>query len=293
MNEYVGKDNELKARESEFGVFIPTHGRADSQVTMNMLLDSGFTGDIWLVCDNLDESLDEYISRYGDRVLVFDKREWALKSDRITNQMELGTVLYARNYIQEVAYQMGYEVIGVFDDDLESFSVRFERDNSLHGVPIEDSMDELINMVGRYMLDARVSAMALAHNGGYFGGLEGDFKKGLTRNPAGAWFINLTEDGWGGWYRGIVDEDFNYNLDLGRTGKIAFKWMDVMFTTPERGTNEGGNKGMYDDMSDYAKSSYTLINAPNSTTLTENGSRRMNWKSIYSQIISERWRKDA
>lgn len=288
MDEGKDKDEGLKAR---YGVFIPTHGRAKSQITMNMLLDCGFTGDIWLVCDNLDDSLDEYLELYGERVLVFDKREWAMKSDRMTNRMELGTVLYARNYIQWKAKQMGYEVIGVFDDDLEAFSVRYELNGSLQGCRIEDSMDDLLGWVCEFILKGRVSAMSFAHNGGYFGGLEGDFKKGFTRNPAGAWFLNMTDEAWGGEYRGIVDEDFIYNMDMGRTGKIAFKLTDVMFVTPVRGSNDGGHKDMYDEMNKYVHTAYVNVASPNTLTITGTGGSRTNWNTTHSKIISQKWRK--
>lgn len=286
-----GKDKG-KGLKGEYGVFIPTHGRAKSQVTMNMLLDCGFTGDIWLVCDNLDDSLDEYIELYGDRVLVFDKRDWAMRTDRLTNEVELGTVLYARNYIQWVGEQKGYDVIGVFDDDLDSFSIRYELDGRLQTHLMEDGMDDLIAGIIEFVLDGNIMAMSLAHNGGYFGGLEGEFKEGLTRNPSGAWFMNLTEK-LPQCFRGIVNEDSIYVRDAGRVGGLVFKLMDVMFSTPKRGTNEGGHSEMYSEMSKYIHSSYVKIASPSTMSMLDDGGRRTNRKAIHSEIISERWRKDG
>lgn len=280
-----------KALRSDFGLFIPTHGRADSQITLNALLDAGYTGDWWLVCDNLDADLDAYISEYGDRVLVFDKAEVAERTDRLTNLMELGSVLYARNYIQEKAKEMGYEIIGVFDDDLESFSIRYESDGSLQALKINEMVDSVLEAICVFITNGKISALSLAHNGGYFGGLEGDFKQGLTRNPSGAWFVNLSDETYFK-YRGIVNEDSIATRDLGRVGQIVFKWMDVMFDTVKRGTNEGGHKGMYDDMSDYVHSSYVKIASPSTMNILDNGRRRTNRKAIHSEIISERWRKE-
>ena len=289
MDEGKDKDESVKA---QYGVFIPTHGRAKSQITMNMLLDCGFTGDIWLVCDNLDDSLDEYIELYGERVLVFDKRDWAMRTDRVTNDVELGTVLYARNYIQEIGKQKGYDVIGVFDDDLDSFSIRYEKDGGLQTHLMEDGMDELIAGIVEFVIDGNIMAMSIAHNGGYFGGLEGEFKEGLTRNPSGAWFMNLTEK-LPQCFRGIVNEDSIYVRDAGRVGGLVFKLMDVMFSTPKRGTNEGGHSEMYSEMSKYIHSSYVMIASPSTMSMLEDGSRRTNRKAIHSEIISERWRKDG
>lgn len=289
MDEGKDKDESVKG---SYGVFIPTHGRAKSQITMNMLLDCGFTGDIWLVCDNLDDSLDEYIELYGERVLVFDKRDWAMRTDRLTNDVELGTVLYARNYIQEIGKQKGYDVIGVFDDDLDSFSIRYEKDGGLQTHLMRDGMDDLIAGIVEFVIDGNIMAMSIAHNGGYFGGLEGEFKEGLTRNPSGAWFMNLTEK-LPQCFRGIVNEDSIYVRDAGRVGGLVFKLMDVMFSTPKRGTNEGGHSEMYSEMSKYIHSSYVMIASPSTMRMLEDGSRRTNRKAIHSEIISERWRKDG
>lgn len=288
-----GKDigvNEKPLR-SDFGLFIPTHGRPNTQMTLDMMLDTGYTGDWWLVCDNLDESLDEYKSKYGDKIIVFDKHEWAERSDTLTNIEEMGTVLYARNFIQDKAKEMGYQIIGMFDDDLESFSIRYEKDGSLVQYPIVEGMDKLISSVVEYILEGRISAFSFAHNGGYFGGLEGSFKKGMDRNPIGSYFLNLSEDSLRHYYRGIVNEDFIYNMDMGRTGRMAFKLYDIMYMTPERGSNEGGHKGMYEEQTDYLHSSYVQIASPNTLRMRRDGKSRTNWNATHARIVSSKWRK--
>ena len=50
-------------------VFIITHGRAEKQLTLDLLRQSEYSGKIYLVVDNKDEQLSEYKKKYGDMLL--------------------------------------------------------------------------------------------------------------------------------------------------------------------------------------------------------------------------------
>ena len=65
----------------EFAVFIMVHGRPSRMKTYETLRKQGYTGKIYCVADNLDKTLDEYKSIYGDDLLVFDKKKAAKKMD--------------------------------------------------------------------------------------------------------------------------------------------------------------------------------------------------------------------
>lgn len=59
----------------DFAVFILTHGRAKQQKTVKTLKRCGYTGRLYLIVDDEDKELDEYIRLYGSDVITFSKRE--------------------------------------------------------------------------------------------------------------------------------------------------------------------------------------------------------------------------
>lgn len=68
-------------RHKKFAVFILSNGRADNVITVKTLRKYGYTGDIKIICDNLDPQLPEYQKNYPGMVEVFDKPAYAKKID--------------------------------------------------------------------------------------------------------------------------------------------------------------------------------------------------------------------
>ena len=66
-------------RHNGFVAFILTHGRPDRVLTYEKLRKHGYTGKIYIVCDDEDKTLPEYRKRFGD-VLVFSKSATAGQS---------------------------------------------------------------------------------------------------------------------------------------------------------------------------------------------------------------------
>ena len=59
-----------------YAVFILTHGRPDNVITYHTLRKAGYTGKIYLICDDEDKTLSEYQSKYQDQVIVFSKQAY-------------------------------------------------------------------------------------------------------------------------------------------------------------------------------------------------------------------------
>ena len=72
--------------KNNFAVFILSHGRADKVITVKSLRNSGYTGKIYIICDNEDEQIPRYQENYGkDNVIIFNK-EYAMSiTDTIDN----------------------------------------------------------------------------------------------------------------------------------------------------------------------------------------------------------------
>ena len=93
-------------RHNGFVAFILTHGRPDRVLTYEKLRKHGYTGKIYIVCDDEDKTLPEYRKRFGD-VLVFSKSEIAKTFDEGDNFGDRRAIIYARNACFELARQIG------------------------------------------------------------------------------------------------------------------------------------------------------------------------------------------
>ena len=59
----------------DFAVFIMVYGRPDKNWTYDTLRRCGYSGKIFLVGDNTDSTIEGYKKKYGNELLVFDKKE--------------------------------------------------------------------------------------------------------------------------------------------------------------------------------------------------------------------------
>ena len=103
-------------RHNGFVAFILTHGRPDRVLTYEKLRKHGYTGKIYIVCDDEDKTLPEYRKRFGD-VLVFSKSEIAKTFDEGDNFGDRRAIIYARNACFELARQIGATHFIELDDD--------------------------------------------------------------------------------------------------------------------------------------------------------------------------------
>ena len=71
--------------DNNFAAFILTHGRADNVITYETLKKTGYTGKIYIVIDNEDKTSKDYYDRFGDKVVVFDKKKISETLDEADN----------------------------------------------------------------------------------------------------------------------------------------------------------------------------------------------------------------
>ena len=77
---------------SKTALFILTNGRPDNQLTLQTLEKLNCTADIFLVCDDNDKTLSEYIERYGEKVKIFNK-------NKIKKEMKIDMCDNFNNYL--------------------------------------------------------------------------------------------------------------------------------------------------------------------------------------------------
>lgn len=101
-------------KNKDFAVFIITHGRVNEQKTLQALLDCNYTGKIYLVIDNLDSQMLDYIEKYKDMVIVFDKEKIYQETDTMDNFHSVANAVYARNFIQKYVNPRGFKILRCF-----------------------------------------------------------------------------------------------------------------------------------------------------------------------------------
>jgi hypothetical protein len=109
----------------DFAAFILTNGRPDRVYTYDTLRRRGYTGRIFLIVDDLDKTIDQYKAKYGDEVIVFDKKAIAKTFDQGDNFQDMRAIIYARNASFEIAKELGVKYFVQLDDDYRNFQFRY------------------------------------------------------------------------------------------------------------------------------------------------------------------------
>ena len=102
---------------TDFAVFIMVHGRPDKMWTLKTLRKQGYTGKVFLVGDNLDTTINEYKTKYGDELIVFDKIKASKNVDSGDNTGDMRSTLFAVNTIFDIAKEKKIKHFFIMCDD--------------------------------------------------------------------------------------------------------------------------------------------------------------------------------
>ncbi len=284
----------------DFAVFILTNGRPGRVFTYDVVRRCGYTGEIYLLVDDLDATKDQYISRYQDKVIVFNKRDAAKLSDQGDNFEDLRAIIYARNASFEIAKKLGIKYFMQLDDDYTGFYYRF--DNNLNFISTGQksqiaSMDRVIGlMLDFYKSVPRIASIAFAQGGDFLGGHGGSFSQStwLKRKCMNS-FLCSTERPFK--FIGRVNEDVNSYTRLGSSGILFFTFGQVYLNQKQTQSNSGGMTEMYLSSGTYVKSFYSVMYHPSSVVVRLMKSRNprlhhsVKWKYTVPKILDEKLRK--
>jgi hypothetical protein len=156
-------------KNKDFTVFILTHGRPDNVRTLTTLKKRGYTGNWFMIVDNEDKTLDRYIKNFGaDRVIVFDKKEIADRTDEGNNFDNRKVIIHARNACFEIAERLGIKYFLQLDDDYTQFAFRFE--NAIGVEPIIKDIDRVFDVFLEFYKSTNVKSIAFSQGGDHIGG---------------------------------------------------------------------------------------------------------------------------
>jgi len=288
-------------KEQNFAVFILTHGRADSVYTFKTLRQQGYTGKIYLLCDDEDKQIAKYKNLYGsDTVIVFNKQEAIDFTDSGDNFKKRNSVVYARNINFKIAADLGLTHFWQLDDDYTRFDyslneeMQYTTSNNKIG-----KLDDLLAVMVNFMETTPFHSIAFAQGGDFIGGegctlLSRMRKDEIYRKVMNSFLFKVDRPVQ---FMGRINEDVNMYVEWGRRGVLFMTTPQLRLQQVVTQQNSGGLTEIYLELGTYTKSFYTVMYAPSCVKISEVGTtdRRIHhqvmWKYAVPKILDESHRK--
>jgi hypothetical protein len=280
----------------KFCAFILSHGRADRVHTYDTLRKSGYTGKIFIVIDDQDETEQEYRDRFGDMVIQFCKKDVYESTDDGDN-FGIRGVVYARNVCWDLAKKLGVKHFIVLDDDYTGFELRHRSDGSGCYIPIKRTIDEVFDCMVEFLESTPTQTIAMAQGGDFIGGSVHGNPRGLRRKAMNTFVCSVERPFKFFWH---INEDVNAYVTEGRKGVLFFTVMTPKVVQMTTQKNPGGLTEFYLDVGTYVKSFYSVMYAPSCVKISMMGDPRggryrihhkINWHKTVPKILRETCKK--
>lgn len=285
----------MSKKLKDFAVFILTNGRPDNVITYKTLKTSGYTGDIYFVVDDLDKTKDKYIEKFGDKVIIFDKKAIAQTFDEGDNFNDMRAIIYARNACFQIAKELKIKYFIQLDDDYTNFNFRFNKDLDYSFKSITN-LDKVFISLLEFYKNTNVHSIAMAQGGDFIGGDGSDFAQSVQmKRKCMNSFICSTDRPFQ--FVGRVNEDVNTYTRLASTGLLLFTINQVSLQQKQTQTNKGGMTEMYLDSGTYVKSFYSVMYHPSSVKIKMMQSKfkrlhhSVSWENTVPLILNESFKK--
>lgn len=281
---------------NDYIVFILSHGRPNNIKTINSLQKFGYTGKYYIVVDDTDISINEYIKNFGkDSVIVFNKASVMQETDTMNIDSNASVVLFQRNACFDLQKKLGYKYFLELDDDYTSFEHRWAEGTKLK-VKTVDNLDVVFSQMFDFLdCDSRILSVALQQGGDFIGGVDGTFKKKCLRKQMNSFFCSTDKPFK---FIGLLNEDVNTYVSLSAQGNLFLSPTCIMLQQMRTQKQQGGMSDQYAALGTYVKSFYTVMLNPSAVCVYPMGTNstyrlhhRINWNKCAPKIISEQYRK--
>jgi len=287
----------MAKKKNDFAIFILSHGRPDNVITYKSLMRYGYTGKIYIVIDNEDKTADEYYKNFGDKVIMFDKKEVAKTFDEADNFDDRRAIVYARNACFDIAKDLGITYFMQLDDDYTSFLYRMNEHGRIpdRGYAMKSKINELIELLLNYYKSIPAHSFAIAQGGDFIGGEGNSFYNYKLRRKCMNTFICSTERPFK--FVGRINEDVNTYTNKASMGQLFLTTPMVSIDQKQTQSNEGGMTDIYMDKGTYIKSFYSVIFSPSSVKIGLMGNKNMRlhhkvkWDNTLPVILNESFKK--
>lgn len=159
-------------RNKNFAIMICTHGRPDKQYTLEALRKAGYTGNVILIVDDEDDTVDKLCSNYEDyntSVCIFPKQCYIDNVD-YGPKLFRKVILYGKCACENLAKKLQLDTFVISDDDTKQFRYRFIEDGKLRALPITKNFDEVADTFVDYLINADLTALSFGFTSSYLKG---------------------------------------------------------------------------------------------------------------------------
>ncbi len=280
-------------KHTNFAVFILSHGRPNNVKTLKTLKNSNYTGRIIIVCDNEDETVEEY-KKLGKEVYVFDKLKKSKEFDTFDTFDNRKTIVYARNACFDIAKELGVEYFLELDDDYTEICFRYKNKDHLRAKNCTNA-DKLFDAMIDFLNISGAMTVAMSQAGDFIGGASnGKIDKEIDRKAMNSFFCKTSNKFD---FIGRINEDVNSYITYGMKGGLMFTVYKPSIIQTTTQTNKGGMTGVYLDNGTYVKSFYSVITEPSCARVSVLNTKnprihhKILWNNCCPKILNEKYKK--
>lgn len=280
-----------------YAVFILSHGRPDKVITYNTLKKQGYSGKIFIICDDEDKTLNQYKEKYQDEVIVFSKSKYEGKFDKMDNFSGNKVIVYARNACYDIARSLGIDYFFEYEDDYTVFQFRRIDGSALRGFPVK-RMNSVLESMIECLNNTKSCSIAFAQGGDFIGGVGSVNNSSFKRKAMNTFVFKVNQNPKDDLiFIGRMNDDVNTYLSQGKIGKLFFQITDVAINQLATQSNSGGNTETYKQFGTYVKSFYSVMVEPSCCKIGLMGglNKRLHhsikWKCAVPKILDEKWKK--
>lgn len=282
---------------NNFAVFILSNGRPDNVITYRTLRRQGYTGKIFIICDDEDKTLSQYKSNFKDEVIVFSKSDYEDKFDLMDNFSNNKVIVYARNACYDIARKLKLDYFFEYEDDYTNFQYRFLNGSSLKGKTIRN-LDVILNLMINCLEETKSNTIAFAQGGDFIGGASSLSNNSYKRKAMNSFVFKVNKDPKDDViFIGRMNDDVNTYLTQGLIGRLFFQITKISLVQKQTQSNQGGNTEAYKSFGTYVKSFYSVIAAPSCCKISSMGRidrrihHKITWNNAVPKIINEGLKK--
>lgn len=282
-----------------FCVFILTHGRPDKVFTIKTLEEKGYTGKVYLVVDDEDKTLQDYLKLYKEKVLVFSKAEIVKNFDEGDNFGDRRAIIYARNACFELAKKVNCSYFVQLDDDYTDFRWSFDDKKNYVTNKYIKNLDKIFEILLKFYKSTSVTTISMAQGGDFIGGIGSGLSKtfldGQISRKCMNSFICSTDRPFQ--FMGRINEDVNTYCNLGNKGHLLLTIPQLRLEQKQTQSNSGGMTELYLNSGTYVKSFYSVMYNPANVKIRLMGQSNkrlhhsINWETTVPKIVSENFKK--
>lgn len=280
----------------DFVVIVLCHRRPNDTTTPSTLRACKYTGDIVLLLDDEDDTVEQYRQNYPEyRIEIYSKDEMMKTVDSMDTTNDKRCAVYARNACFNVAEKLGYKYFCQMDDDYTTIPYRYMENDKLYRNNYSN-LDLVFEAYLEFMLsNEHIGAVAFAEPGDFVGGCGSNLNKKLYLNKCmGSWICAVDRPLH---FLGTMNDDVNtYSLN-GSRGQLFYTFNFIMIDTPATQAVDGGMTDIYLGRGTYSKTFYTVMCCPSFVKVDMFGDRhyrihhKFKWEHAVPKLISGDFKK--